>query len=167
MNHRANAVETRPLSKQRLRLWLRILSAQRTVESALREKLRTGHASTLPRFDVLATLDRYRDGLRMSDLSTHLKVSNGNVTGIVERLVGEGLVERVRVEGDRRAMRVRLTTDGMLRFAEMAAEHEAWVDDLLSGLSEEDLTAAIAALDKVTARADAAATAQDAKGDAA
>lgn len=139
-------------SKQRLRLWLRILSAQRSIEAALRERLRLGHGSTLPRFDVLATLDRHRDGLRMSDLSTHLKVSNGNVTGIVERLVADGLVERVKVEGDRRAMRVRLTEDGRTRFAEMAAEHEAWVDELLSDLSDEDLGAAIAALERIAAR---------------
>ncbi|KPQ09929.1 MAG: transcriptional regulator [Rhodobacteraceae bacterium HLUCCA09] len=138
-----------PLSKQRLRLWLRILRATRTTEAELRERLRTGHDSTLPRFDVLATLNRYPDGLRMSELSAHLKVSNGNVTGIVERLVGEGLAERASVEGDRRAQRVRLTEAGRARFARMAAEHEAWIDHIFAGLDEAELDTMIGLLGRI------------------
>ena len=128
----------RPISKQRLRVWLRLLRANRLIESQLRDKLRA-HGSTLPRFDVLATLDRHADGLRMSELSAYLKVSNGNVTGIIERLTQEGLVERAAVAGDRRAMRVHLTEAGRLRFAAMAAEHEGWVDSLLDVYSAEEL----------------------------
>ena len=100
-----------PLSKQRLRVWLRLLRAHRKVENTLREQMRLTYDCTLPRFDVLSALDRHRDGLRMSDLSAMLMVSNGNVTGIVDRLASEGLVERITVDGDRRAMRVRLTAD--------------------------------------------------------
>lgn len=137
---RAEAAHS-PLSKERLRVWLRLLRAHRVIESHLREALRTGHDSTLPRFDVLATLDRHGPGLRMSDLSGKLKVSNGNVTGIVDRLVTEGLVERVSVDGDRRAMRVRLTDSGVVRFAEMAAAHEAWIDTLLQAYGADDLRA--------------------------
>lgn len=137
------------LSKQRLRLWLRLLDTQRSIENRLRDELRTGHASTLPRFDVLAALDRYRDGLRMSDLSARLKVSNGNVTGIVERLVGDGLVERVSVDGDRRAMRVRLTNIGVTRFAEMAGEHEIWVNEMLSALGADQVETLIALLSRI------------------
>ncbi|MFQ6546567.1 MarR family winged helix-turn-helix transcriptional regulator [Aestuariibius sp. 2305UL40-4] len=141
------------LSKQRLRAWLRILRATRLIESELRDKLRVGHDSTLPRFDVLATLARYPDGLRMSEVSSHLKVSNGNVTGIVERLVSEGLSERVSVEGDRRAMRVRLTEAGKTRFAAMAAEHEAWVDAILADFDADELDTLISLLSRVKERA--------------
>lgn len=137
------------LSKQRLRVWLRLLRAQRMIEGRLREELRTGHDSTLPRFDVLATLERYRDGLRMSDLSAKLQVSNGNVTGIVERLVGEGLVERISVDGDRRAMRVRLTPDGVARFADMATRHEAWVDEMLKMYDRDELETLITLLSRL------------------
>lgn len=139
----------RPLSKQRLRVWLRILSAQRGMEQAVREKLRLGHDCTLPRFDVLSALDRHRDGLRMSELSAMLKVSNGNVTGIIERLVSDGMVERTIVAGDRRAMRVRLTEQGIRRFAIMAADHEIWVDKLLSIYSAEELEQLIALLSRM------------------
>ncbi len=137
------------LSKQRLRLWLRLLRVTRRVEGALRENLRTGHESTLPRFDVLATLHRHSAGLRMSELSAHLKVSNGNVTGIVERLVSEGLAERASVEGDRRAMRVRLTEAGRARFARMAAEHEAWIDEMFGDIGEGELDTMIDLLDRI------------------
>ena len=126
-----------------------MLSAQRGIETSLREMLRTGHDSTLPPFDVLSALDRYRDGLRMSDLSSRLKVSNGNVTGIVERLVGEGLVERIAVDGDRRAMRVRLTADGIARFAGMAGEHERWIDGRFGALSGPELDTFITLLNKI------------------
>ena len=138
-----------PLSKQRLRVWLRLLSAQRGMESYLREKMRLTYDSTLPRFDVLSALDRHRPGLRMSDLSAKLKVSNGNVTGIVDRLAADGQVERVSVDGDRRAMRVRLTPAGIARFAEMAAQHEIWVDQFLATHDAQELRTLVTLLARV------------------
>jgi len=137
------------LSKQRLRVWLRLLAAQRGMEADLREKMRLSFDCTLPRFDVLSALERHRDGLRMSDLSAKLKVSNGNVTGIVDRLQNDGLVERISVDGDRRAMRVRLTGVGVTRFGEMAQEHEGWVDRYLSTHGEPELEALIASLSRI------------------
>lgn len=137
------------LSKQRLRVWLRLLDAHRSIEHHLRDALRTDYDTTLPRFDVLSALDRYPDGLRMSELSAKLKVSNGNVTGIVERLVSDGLVQRVSVDGDRRAMRVRLTDAGAARFAELAQKHEIWVDGLLSALGADQLDTLIALLSQI------------------
>ncbi|MCC6008186.1 MAG: MarR family transcriptional regulator [Rhodobacteraceae bacterium] len=128
-----------PASKQRLRLWLRLLKLSRAVEAELRERLRLEHGSTLPRFDVLAALWRADSGLKMSELSGVLRVSNGNVTGIVDRLVSEGLVERHPVPGDRRAMLVRLTGQGRIQFEAQAIDHEAWVDGLLQGFDPEEL----------------------------
>lgn len=119
------------LPKARLRLWLRLLKAQRLIEGELREKLRTEFGSTLPRFDVLSALHRAERGLKMSELSDELMVSNGNVTGIVDRLVDDGTVVRVPVDGDRRAMRVKLTDEGRDYFRKLADEHEGWVSDLL------------------------------------
>jgi DNA-binding MarR family transcriptional regulator len=85
----------------------------------------------------------------MSDLSGVLMVSNGNVTGIVDRLEAEGLVARAAVEGDRRATRVRLTARGREAFADMAAEHEAWVDGLLAGLTPSETETAARLLEKL------------------
>ena len=97
------APEIEAISKTRLRLWLRLLKLTSGIEGELRRKLRDEHDTTLPRFDVMAALARYPDGLKMSDLSRYLKVSNGNVTGIVDRLVEDGLALRVAVPGDKRA----------------------------------------------------------------
>jgi DNA-binding MarR family transcriptional regulator len=91
-------------SKARLRVWLRILKVSRIIERELRERLRVEFDTTLPRFDVMAALHRTDEGLNMSELSGVLRVSNGNVTGIVDRLVADGLIVRVPVVGDRRAM---------------------------------------------------------------
>ncbi|WP_375692147.1 MarR family winged helix-turn-helix transcriptional regulator [Pseudooceanicola sp. LIPI14-2-Ac024] len=125
-------------SKARLRMWLRMLKSTRRVESALRERLRKEFDSTLPRFDVMAALARYDEGLKMSALSGVLRVSNGNVTGIVDRLAEEGLVVRVQVPGDRRASLVRLTRKGQEVFAQQAAAHEAWIDELLEDFTPEE-----------------------------
>jgi len=136
-------------SKARLRLWLRILKVQRILERDLRERLRVEFDTTLPRFDVLAALHRAGAGLTMGELSGVLRVSNGNVTGIIDRLVADGLVERLPVEGDRRAMVVRLTATGTAHFAEQAKAHEAWVSELLSSVERDEaetLTAALAAI---------------------
>ncbi|MHA7879865.1 MAG: MarR family winged helix-turn-helix transcriptional regulator [Saccharospirillum sp.] len=121
-------------SKERLRLWLRLLRTTRLVEAELRERLRLKFNTTLPRFDVLAALSRHPDGLKMNELSQQLKVSNGNVTGIISRLVDDGWVTRIAITDDRRATRVQLTGEGKARFAEMASAHEAWVDELFHEL---------------------------------
>lgn len=129
---------TEPMSKARLRLWLQLLKLSSGIEGELRRRMRDRHDTTLPRFDVMAALARHQDGLKMSDLSRYLKVSNGNVTGIVDRLVEEGLALRVAVPGDRRANLARLTAKGEAAFADLAAQHEAWIDELLAPLTDTD-----------------------------
>ena len=148
MNERVSLAS--PLSKERLRVWLKMLKATRAVEAELRERMRVTFGTTLPRFDVMAALARAPDGLRMSELSRALKVSNGNVTGIVERLVEDGWVRREAVRGDRRASRVRLTDEGRRRFDEMALIHEAWVDELLSPLGAAGLETILTRLGRIT-----------------
>ncbi|MCC0027773.1 MAG: MarR family transcriptional regulator [Brucellaceae bacterium] len=140
-------------SKARLRLWLKLLKAARLVEADLRERFRADFASTLPRFDVMAALRRSPDGLRMSALSAELKVSNGNVTGIVDRLVADGLVVRVPVDNDRRAMMVRLTGKGCETFDLLAAAHEGWIDGLLGGVAPGEARDLGETLDRISAEA--------------
>jgi len=137
--------QTEPDSKIRLRLWLRLLKASRGIESVIRENLRRDFATTLPRFDVMSALSRYEKGLKMSALSSVLKVSNGNVTGIVDRLVQDGFAIRVPVPGDRRAQLACLTQKGHEEFARQAIAHEGWINDLLSGF-DGDTAATLCAL---------------------
>jgi DNA-binding MarR family transcriptional regulator len=119
-----------------LRLWLRLLATANLIEVEIRQRLRERFATTLPRFDLLAQLERVEDGLLLGELSRRMMVSNGNVTGLVERLVQSGLIERNVLEADRRAVRVRLTDKGRRVFAEMAAAHSEWIGELFAGLSE-------------------------------
>ncbi len=145
----ADAGTAVPLSKQRLRVWLRLLDRNREILGQLRGSLRAEFDTTLPRFDVLATLDRYRDGLRMSRLSAHLKVSNGNVTGIVDSLIHEGLVTRRVDSDDKRAATVRLTRLGIERFAIMARAHEGWIDAMFTELDSDALDRLSSLLDQL------------------
>jgi DNA-binding MarR family transcriptional regulator len=139
-------------TKERLRLWLRLLRASRGIEAELRERLRVTYDLTLPQFDVLAALARREAGITMTELSRYLMVSNGNVTGIVARLVEGGLVERAEIPGDRRSTLVRLTRRGATEFATMAAVHEGWVDDLLGEFSKAEAAQMIDQLDGLVDR---------------
>lgn len=118
-----------------LRLWLRLLACTNRVESPLRTRLRTQFDVSLPRFDLMAQLDRHPQGLKMRELSRRLMVTGGNVTGLTDKLVAEGLVERGEDPADRRAYTVRLTAEGQRQFRTMARAHEAWVAELFQGLS--------------------------------
>lgn len=154
MNGTHDRAATSPASKESLRLWLRILKVQRMVEAELRERLRREFETTLPRFDVMSALYRFRDGMKMSELSRALKVSNGNVTGIVDRLAEDGLALRVPVPGDRRASMVRLTRRGVEVFEAQAAAHEVWVHEALGGLEGEDSAMVARMLDHALAEGD-------------
>jgi len=130
---------TDPLSKRRLKMWIRLLGVTRGAESHLREFLRLDHDTTLPRFDVLAALYRRRDGVTMSELSRMLLVSNGNATTVVDRLESDGDVRRTPSETDRRTVFVALTPSGVTLFERLAEEHEREISRLFGGLSEADL----------------------------
>jgi DNA-binding MarR family transcriptional regulator len=121
-----------------LRIWLRLLTCTQLIERRVRSQLRSRFATTLPRFDLMAQLERYPEGLTMGALSRHLMVTGGNITAIVDQLAAEGLVERLAEPGDRRAFCVRLTRAGERSFAEMARAHEEWVVELLAGLSRKE-----------------------------
>ncbi len=121
-----------------LRLWLRLLTCTQLIERHVRGRLRERFATTLPRFDLLSQLERHPAGLKMNALSRRMMVTGGNVTGIVDQLAREKLVERLAEPADRRAFRVRLTRAGERVFAEMAREHEAWIVSVLSGLSRRE-----------------------------
>jgi DNA-binding MarR family transcriptional regulator len=122
---------------QSLKLWLRMLSCTVMVETEIRSRLRAQFDITLPRFDLMAQLERHPDGLRMGELSQRMMVTGGNITGITDQLEQEKLVVRVPVKNDRRAYAVKLTAAGRRTFKRMATVHEAWIAELFSGLLHE------------------------------
>ncbi|MBL0422767.1 MarR family transcriptional regulator [Ramlibacter sp. AW1] len=132
-----------------LRLWLRLLTCTQLVEKDVRSRLREQFATTLPRFDLMAQLERAPEGLKMNELSRRMMVTGGNVTGITDQLAAEGLVDRVDVAGDRRAWRVRLTPRGRKLFHEMAREHESWIVSAFASLSDKEIATLYRLLGKV------------------
>jgi len=132
-----------------LRLWLRLLTLTQLIEKQVRSQLREQFGTTLPRFDLMAQLERHPAGLKMNELSRRMMVTGGNVTGITDQLVGEGLVERVEMQGDRRAFLVRLTPAGHALFGEMARQHERWIVAAFEDLAPAEVTTLHQLLGKV------------------
>jgi DNA-binding MarR family transcriptional regulator len=137
-----------------LRVWLRLLTCTQLIERVVRSRLRERFGTTLPRFDLMAQLERHPEGVKMNELSRLLMVTGGNVTAIVDQLEDEGLVERVDQPADRRAFFIQLTRAGGRRFAEMAREHEEWVVGLLEGMSRREQDELLGLLAKVKQHAE-------------
>jgi DNA-binding MarR family transcriptional regulator len=123
---------------QSLKLWLRMLSCTVRIENEIRARLRSEFGITLPRFDLMAQLERHPQGLRMGELSKRMMVTGGNITSITDQLEQEKLVVRVPDPNDRRAYSVKLTAAGRRTFKRMAEVHEGWITELLSGVSKTD-----------------------------
>lgn len=140
-------------SKQSLRVWLRLVACSRVIEAKVRRNFETEFNTTLPRFDVLATLDHELSatgkGLTMSELSKRLLVSNGNVTGIVDRLVGDGYLKKTKQPSDGRSHIVELNEAGEKYFATLASAHEEWIDTMLTDMEEEEMAVLLPMLGKL------------------
>jgi len=139
--------------REELRLWLRLFTCKEVIESEVRRRLREEFAITLPRFDLLAQLDRAPKGMTLGELSQRMMVSNGNVTGLVDRLVEQGLIERRPSPNDRRAQLVSLTAAGRRFFRGMARANGDWIGDMFADLSREDIATLLRLLAKTKASA--------------
>jgi DNA-binding MarR family transcriptional regulator len=122
-----------------VRLWLRLLACSTQIEQVIRSRLRIQFGTTLARFDYLAQLARHPEGLRMKSLSHYLMVTGGNVTGLTDQLVAEGLVKRIDDPVDRRALIVQMTPEGRIWFNRIAAEHEKWLEEVLGSLDPKEM----------------------------
>lgn len=131
-----------------LRLWLRLLTCTTLIEGEIRSRLRENFDVTLPRFDLMAQLDKAPNGMTLGELSQRMMVSNGNVTGLVERLVSLNLVERKPAPNDRRAMIVTLTPEGRRTFRSLARTHENWVAEIFADLSQTEMDTLMKLLSK-------------------
>ena len=145
-----------------LRLWLRLLTCTTLIEGEIRRRLRDSYDVTLPRFDLLAQLDKAPNGMTLGELSQRMMVSNGNVTGLTERLVEQGLLDRRASATDRRAQIVSLTAEGRRTFRAMARTHEDWVAEIFSGLSAGEIDTLMNLLAKTKASTRKAVTEREA-----
>jgi DNA-binding MarR family transcriptional regulator len=121
-----------------LRLWLRLLTCTTMIEGEVRRRLREQFDTTLPRFDVLAQLDKAGE-MTLGELSQRMMVSNGNVTGLVDRLVSEGLIARRAAPRDRRVQMVKLTAAGRRTFRTMAKANGDWISEIFGGLGGDEI----------------------------
>lgn len=136
-------------TKLELKVWLRLLTCTTLIEREVRQKLRERFDTTIARFDLLSQLDRAPKGLTMGELSSRLMVTNGNVTGLTDALLREGLVSRAPEPGDRRSLRIRLTQAGKQFFDAMTPVHEAWIDGLMTGLTRAEMAHLLELLGKL------------------
>jgi DNA-binding MarR family transcriptional regulator len=139
-----------------LRLWLRLLTCATLIEGEVRRRLRDSFEVTLPRFDLMAQLDKTPGGMTLGQLSSRMMVSNGNVTGLAERLVAQGLLDRKPSPSDRRAQIVSLTAEGRRAFRAMARAHENWIAEIFAGLTAAEIDELMRLLAKTKASARAA-----------
>ncbi len=137
--------------KAELRLWLRLLATNTLIETEVRRRLRENFVVTLPRFDLMAQLERKPHGMTLGELSQRMMVTNGNVTGLVDRLVTEGVITRTRQKSDRRSHIVSMTEKGRRQFARMAKEHENWIAGMFGDLSQNEFTGLTKLLGKLKA----------------
>jgi DNA-binding MarR family transcriptional regulator len=157
LDSETKAVELPDDHGDELRLWLRLLTCTTLIEGEVRGRLRERFDVTLPRFDLMAQLDKVPDGMTLSDVSKRMMVSNGNVTGLVERLVESGHVDRRTSETDRRVQVIRLTKLGRAEFRKMAEEHETWIAEIFTDLTPKDVRELMRLLSKTKASAQKAA----------
>ena len=139
--------------KDELRLWLRLFTCKEVIESEVRRRLRDTFEITLPRFDLLAQLERTPKGMTLGELSQRMMVSNGNVTGVVDRLVEQGLISRRPSPKDRRAQIVSLTAAGQKFFRAMARTNGDWIGEIFADLSGDDIESLMRLLGKTKASA--------------
>jgi DNA-binding MarR family transcriptional regulator len=142
-------VSERPADHEaELRLWLRLLTCTNLIEGEIRRRLRDDYDVTLPRFDLMAQLDKAPNGMTLGELSQRMMVSNGNITGLVDRLAEQGLIRRKTLPNDRRVQIVSLTAEGQKFFRSMARVNADWVGDIFAGLTSRDVEALMPLLAK-------------------
>lgn len=138
-----------PNSCDHLRTWLRFLSCGRLIESEIRSRLRREFNTTLPRFELLALLEKHPTGIKMSDISRHLMVTNGNITGITDQLVKDELIQRFKLPQDRRTSLLKLTAKGRVQLAEINAAHNDWVCSIFGQLSDPTIVNMLGSLNEL------------------
>lgn len=119
------------------RIYFRFVRLQQRVFGEMGQTLKPTGLS-IPQFDVLSTLTE-QEGLSQSDLATRLYVTKGNVSGLIDRLVDAGFVERRSAPGDRRSNAVFLTLEGRKVADEGIQLQKAFVADTLGKLQQTDL----------------------------
>lgn len=142
-------------SKNALRAWLQLLKCSKRMEQLTNGKFDTNYNSSLTRFDVLANLDLVPEhSVSTIQLAKMLIASKGNITRLLDRMEDDQLVSRKPNQNDRRVSDILLTLKGEVLFEQMADDHEIWVDDIFSILTNQETKQLINILNKLRSRLD-------------
>jgi len=134
-------LDSLPEEAHALRAWLALLRCFSSIERVLMQYIAQEYNSSLPRYDVLTALALNGRGLTMGELAAMLKVSKGNITGVVSRLKHDGLVKKVTSKQDRRVQSVSISPPGRKLWQAMHADYDRIISALLSGLPEAQIRA--------------------------
>jgi DNA-binding MarR family transcriptional regulator len=152
MTTTADDKSTLDVGRRETRLWLQILSLHGGIFSSLNAALNSEFGLSVAKFDALAQLDRYREGLALGQLSQNLKVSGGNVSGLVQRLLADQLISKQMSSEDRRSFIVRLTPKGGELFKKAAAFHKRHLSECFESVSAGDLETAISVVRSLSSK---------------
>lgn len=125
--------------KVEARIWIQILSLESAIFSELNGALSREYGLSVAKFEFLAQVDRYPDGISLGTISSNLRVTSGNVSGLVRRLEAEGLISRKPSLRDRRSFIVRFTPKGKTLFHKANALHAATLASCLKPIAAGEL----------------------------
>ena len=128
------------------RIWICALTLHGEIHNRLNRAFLREFGITLAKFDVLAQLARFEEGLSQGRLSQFLKVTGGNVTGLVRRLLADGLITREMSPADRRSFIVRPTPQGTAIYRAARERHDALLREWFGALPPDRLEHALASL---------------------
>ena len=135
----ASAGDGQSNDKRSLRVWLQLMKCSRAVEAEVNARLRRNYGQSLARFDALSQLYRFgEDWVTVGTLAEHMLTASKNITALLDRMQGEGLIERRASPVDRRSFHVRPTARGRALFDKMARDHARWVDEAWADIGIDD-----------------------------
>jgi DNA-binding MarR family transcriptional regulator len=137
---------TQDRSKVETRIWLQILSLESRIFGRLNRALSKAHGLSVAKFEFLAQVERYPEGITLGKVSENLKVTSGNVSGLVRRLLADGLITKKMSQEDRRSFIVRFTPKGKKLFDKANALHADTLEKCFSDIPLEGLERSLSAL---------------------
>ena len=115
------------------------------------------HGLSEGRFVLLFLLDAAPDGLAPNTLAERAGVTRATVTGLLDGLEREQLIERHADANDRRALCIRLTRQGKRVAKTVFEQHGRWIAGLYGNLSAPERKQLAALLEKVAGNLEGAA----------
>ena len=125
--------------RNELRAWFRLLLIHKALSKKISTRFRTQFDISTARFDTLAQLHAAGGELTMGELSAQLMVTSGNVTGVIDGMAADKLVERRPHETDRRSIIISVTPDGRNLFAKVRSAMSKWMGEAMADMTDPEI----------------------------